>query len=68
MFRLGRGLERPFDRSQILEPKCWKFMRHVVQSVTVLWAVLSVCVVICEINCTVMCVRPEMAIKLGFTR
>ena len=38
------------------------------QSVTVLWAVLGVCVVICEINCTVMCVRSEMAIKLEFTR
>ena len=43
-------------------------MRPIVQSVTVLWAVLGVCVVIYEINCTVMCVRPEMAIKLRFTR
>ena len=43
-------------------------MRPIVQSVTVLWVVLGVCVVICEINYTVMCARPEMAIKLGFTR
>ena len=43
-------------------------MRPIVQFVTVLWAVLGVCVVICEINCIVMCVRPEIAIKLGFTR
>ena len=43
-------------------------MRPIVQSVKVLWAVLGVCVVICEIDCTVICVRPEMAIKLGFTR
>ena len=38
------------------------------QSVTVLWAVLGVCVVNCEINCIVMCGRLEMAIQFGFTR
>ena len=38
------------------------------QTVTVLWAVLGVCVVNCEINCIVMCVRLEMAIQFGFTR
>ena len=38
------------------------------QSVTVLWAVLGVCVVICEINCIMMCVRSKMAIQFGFTR
>ena len=37
-------------------------------SVTVLWVVLGVYVVICEINCIVMCVRSEMAIQFGFTR
>ena len=35
------------------------------KSVTVLWAVLGVCVVICDINCIVMCVRPEITINLG---
>ena len=34
------------------------------QSVTFLWAVLGVCVVIYEINCIVMCMRPKMAIKI----
>ena len=38
------------------------------QSVTVLWAVLGVCVIIWEINCIVMCMRPEMAVKFGFTK
>ena len=45
-----------------------EFMRPIEQSVTVLWAVLGVCVVNCEINCIVMCMRPEMAIQFGFTR
>ena len=40
-----------------------EFMRPIEQSVTVLWAVLGVCVVICEINCIVMCVRLEMAMN-----
>ena len=39
-----------------------------VQSITVLWVVLGVCVVICETNCIVMCMRPEMAMKFGFTK
>ena len=43
-------------------------MRPIVQSVIVLWAVLGVCVVICEINSIVMCMRLEMAIQFGFTR
>ena len=34
-----------------------------VQSVTVLWAVLGVRVVICETNCIVMCMGSEMAMK-----
>ena len=34
------------------------------QSVTVLWVVLGVCVVYCETNCIVMCKRPEMVIKI----
>ena len=38
------------------------------QFVTVIWAVLGVCDVICEINLIVMCVRPEIAIQFGFTR
>ena len=45
-----------------------EFMRPIVQSVIVLWAVLGVCVVICEINCIVMFMRLKMAIKFGFTR
>ena len=39
-----------------------------VKSVTVLWVVLGVCVVICETNCIVMCMRPKMAMKFGFTK
>ena len=42
-----------------------EFMRPIEQSVTVLWVVLGVCVVICEINCIVLCVRPEMAMNSG---
>ena len=45
-----------------------EFMRPIGQSVTVLGAVLGVCVVICETNCIVMCMRPEMAMKFGFTK
>ena len=45
-----------------------EFMRPNEQSVIVLWAVLGVCVVICEINYILMCMRPEMAIQFGFTR
>ena len=45
-----------------------EFMRPIKQSVTVLGAVLVVCIVICETNCIVMCMRPEMAIKFGFTK
>ena len=41
-----------------------EFMRPIGQSVTVLGAVLGVCVVIHETNCIVMCMRPEMAIKI----
>ena len=41
-----------------------EFMRPIEQSVTVLGAVLGVCVVIRETNCIVMCMRPEMAIKI----
>ena len=37
-------------------------------TVTVLGAILGVCVVICETNCIVMCMRPEMAIKFRFTK
>ena len=45
-----------------------EFMRPIGQSVTVLGAVLCVCVVICETNCIVICMRPHMAIKFGFTK
>ena len=45
-----------------------EFIRPIGQSVTVLWAVLGVCVVNCETNCMVMCMRPEMAMKFGFTK
>ena len=44
-----------------------EFMRPIGQSVIVLGVVLGVCVVICETNCIVMCMRPEMAMKFGFT-
>ena len=44
-----------------------EFMRPIGQSVTVLGAVLGVCVVICETNCIMACIRPEMAVDFGFT-
>ena len=45
-----------------------KFMRPIGQSVTVLVDVLGVCVVICETNCIVMCMRLEMAMKFCLTK
>ena len=45
-----------------------EFMRPIGQSVTVLGAVLGVCVVNCETNCIVMCMRPEIAMKFRFTK
>ena len=51
-----------------LETEVLEFMRPIVQSVLVLGAVLGVGVVICETNCIVMCMRPEMAMKFGFTK
>ena len=45
-----------------------EFMRPIGQSVIVLGAVLGVYVVICETNCIVMCMRPKMAMKFGFTK
>ena len=45
-----------------------EFMRPIGQSVTVLGAVLGVCVVLYETNCIVMCMRPEMVMKFGFTK
>ena len=41
-----------------------EFLRPIGQSVIILGAVLGVCVVIHETNCIVMCMRPEMAIKI----
>ena len=35
------------------------------QSITVLWAVLGVCVMIYIINRVLMCMRPEMAMDSG---
>ena len=37
-------------------------------SVSFLRAVLGVGVVIFETNCIVMCMRPEMVMKFGFTK
>ena len=45
-----------------------EFMRPIGQSVTVLRAVLGVCVVNCETNSIVMCMRSEIAMKFGFTK
>ena len=45
-----------------------EFMRPIRQSVTVLGAVLGICVVICETNCIVVCMRPKMAMEFGFTK
>ena len=45
-----------------------EFMRPIVQSVSVLRVVLGVGVVICETNCIVICMRPKMAMKFGFTK
>ena len=45
-----------------------EFMRPIRQSVTVLGAVLGICVAICETNCIVVCMRPEMAMEFGFTK
>ena len=66
MFRLVRGLERPFDRFQILEPKFWDFETHE-QSVSILRAVWVVSCVNCKIKHVLVCMRPEMAVKFGFT-
>ena len=57
---------------RLIGPKSWNrsvgiYETHL-QSVSVLGAVLGVGVIICETNCIVMCMRPEMAMKFGFTK
>ena len=56
---------------RLIGSKSWNrsveiYETQMVQSITVLWAVLGVCVVICETNCIVMCMRLEIAIKIRF--
>ena len=64
---VGFRLERPFDRFQILELKCWDFETHG-QSVSVLRAVWVLNCGNCEINHVLVCMRSEMAVKFGFTK
>ena len=45
-----------------------KFLGAMEQPVTVLWAVWFVNHEICETNNALMCMRPEMAMKFGFTK
>ena len=54
----------PFDRSQILEPNCWKILKPIGAVCDCPRAVWVVACKICETNCIVMCMRPEMAIKI----
>ena len=58
---------RPFDRSQILEPKCENFWDPIEQSVTVLGTDLGVCVIIYIIYCVLVSRRPEMDMEFGST-
>ena len=71
MFRLVGGLERPFDRSQNWGSNCWNFWRIFGAIWTVrdcVGAVWGICFIIYEINCVLVCMRPEMAMNLGFTK
>ena len=38
------------------------------KSVSVLWTVWVKCVRDCSINHVLVCLRPEMAVKIGFTK
>ena len=56
------------DRFQILEPNCWIFRNPCGQSMTVHGLLGLFMVQICVMNDALMCIRPEMAVKLGFTK
>ena len=56
----------PFDRSQILEPNCYKTMKPFCAVRDCPRAVLVVSCIICGTNCIVMCMRLEMATKFEF--
>ena len=53
---------------RLIGPIFWNFLETLCTVRISLGAVLGVCVVICETNCIVMCIRPEMTMKFGFTK
>ena len=68
MFRLAGGLERPFDSFPNLGIEVWKFLKPiwtVRDCPRTVWVVNGI---ICAINCIMVCMRPEMVMKFGFTK
>ena len=46
----------------------WKFLGHIWSVRGSVGAVLGVCVVICVINPALVCLRPKMAMEIGFKK
>ena len=46
----------------------WKFLGHIWSVCGSVGAVLGVCVVICVINHVLVCMRPEIAMEIGFKK
>ena len=71
MFRLAWGLKRPFDWSQNLGPNCLNLLKPFVKTVVVrgcygLFLVANLCIYV--LMYVLVCMRPELAVKPGFTK
>ena len=65
---VGLRLWGPFDRSQNMGPNCGNFFRNS-WSVRGCWGLIwGVYMIIYGINYSLVCIRPEMTVKPGFTK